>query len=162
MSTTTVPDAPVVPELAGEVLETFDQEIERTEARREALERSYREGRAVLTEHLKRLKETRRSVARAAKTTTSRRRRGPLDPARQAGPRNIAKVREAAEKLGTATQKALADSSGVGTGSMTWAIRALVNEGALEPTGESVNGSREYRFVTASRGTLVPPDGDDG
>lgn len=156
MGTTVVPEAPELPALDGEVLASLDQQIEETESRRASLEQTYRESRTTLTEHLKRLKEVRRTVARQAKGRTATRSRGPLDPAKQAGPKNIARVRAAAAALGSATQKALADESGVGTGSMTWAIRALVDEGVLEPTGKSINGSREYRYVE-KRGTVVPP-----
>lgn len=63
---------------------------------------------------------------------------------RQAGERNIDAMRRAFERLGTATQAQAAQTAGVRSGTSTWAVRALVEEGAIVATGRRHNRSPEY------------------
>jgi len=70
----------------------------------------------------------------------ARRQRRKLTAAAQAGARNIRRARDAARRLGARgpfTQAELAVAAAVGSGSITWAVRALEEEGSLRRTGEA-------------------------
>lgn len=145
----------VVPD-DGEALATLDREIEETKQARATLDSDYKAGKAEIAERRERLENARRSLLRNARPRRARE-RGPLVAEKQAGKRNIAAVEKAAEKKGEATQAELAVASGVGTGSMTWAIRALVERGRLTPTGERRDGSNIFRYVPEKRSKVRRP-----
>lgn len=97
------------------------------------------------------------SLVKARKSLRAKSPAKQLDAARQAGKENIRRVREAMVKLGgKATQAAIGAESGVGTGSLTWAIRALEESGEIKATGKRERGSREFvakKKRTAKAGT---------
>lgn len=104
----------------------------------------------------KRGRELDRKIERLTKRATKgARARRPLTPAGQAGKANLRAAREAIRELGTATQAQIGEKSGVRTGSLTWACRALLESGEIEATGETVRGSREFRWTGAEPGQRV-------
>lgn len=104
---------------------------------------------------LRQLESHEKSVRKAIKDLgRGGRRRAPrptaeLDPHTQAGAKNLEKTRRALPRLGEVfTQAELGRKSGVGTGTLTWAIRALEADGVIEATGNvGPRRSREYRIV---------------
>lgn len=130
-----------------EALAAIDGQIEDAEKKRRDLDAQYRSARDQLDTHLANLREARRTLQRKRAPRKRRTRTGPLDPAAQAGPANIAKVLAAVRKHPLATQAQLSEASGVGTGSMTHAIKALEGRGEIEFTGQRIGGSKQFRFV---------------
>lgn len=63
----------------------------------------------------------------------------------QAGPKAIGVVM-AQFASGPVTQKEIVERSGLNQGTVSVAIRALVDEGAIVETGEARAGSREFRL----------------
>jgi hypothetical protein len=122
-----------------------DAQMEGVRRALDELDGDYRDRKDALVQQMKQLRLARKDLTRQSRTR--KRERGPLDAHKQAGPRNVARMVEAAAKLGTASQAALSAASGVGTGSTTWAIRALEKDGVLVDTGERENGSRVFRYV---------------
>lgn len=123
----------------------IDSQLDEIQKAKGELEVEYRDRKDAFAEQTKSLKAARKDLTR--RTRTRKRDRGPLDAHKQAGPRNVTAMLEAAKKLGQASQAALSEASGVGTGSTTWAIRALEKDGVLVDTGERDNGSRVFRYV---------------
>lgn len=74
-----------------------------------------------------------------------------LDPHQQAGHSNVARARMSFAKRGTARAATVADALGLSSGTTTWAIRALVKDGSIEPTGNRIARSPEYRYVGGKR-----------
>lgn len=126
-----------------------------------------REKKTKLAEFDRETKKTRRSMVgeiarlqRRRKTIRVATPKRQITAAKQAGKKNIAAVREAITKAGgTATQAKLGELSGVGTGSLTWAIRALEETGEIRATGKRERGSREFTLRKKSR-TLKPGEGE--
>jgi hypothetical protein len=96
----------------------------------------------------KALKQLRGSGRRRAPRQTS-----DLDPHTQAGEANLDKARAALKKLPTTfTMAELGRESGVGTGTLTWACRALEADGVIQATGNvGPRRSREYRVTAKAR-----------
>lgn len=75
---------------------------------------------------------------------------------RQAGATNIAKVAAALRSAGgRATQSRLTELTGLNSGTMTYALRALAESGAVKPTGTLVRRSPE--FVATGEAYVMPP-----
>lgn len=132
------------PSLDGLVAQV-DAQIAAAKLSEQELALEYKLRRGDIRALIRRLEASKRGLRRIP--GGKRRSRGTLDPHKQAGPGNLAKLREAASVAGEASQAQLARASGVGTGSMTWAIRALVKDGELVDTGERLDGSRVFRYV---------------
>lgn len=132
---------------ADEALAAIDREIEEAERQKRDLDGQYRSARDQIDTHLGKLREARRTMLRRSAPRKRKPRSGPLDPAAQAGPKNIAAVLEAAKKNPLATQAELSSVSGVGTGSMTHAIKALEMRGVIEFTGQRIGGSKQFRYT---------------
>lgn len=111
-------------------LETLDQEI--------ALAKSSREQ---IDQHIAELEKKRRKL----------RPRAPLDPHKQAGPKNVELMRGVFRGGRTLTAAEATARAGSEPGHQVWAIRALLAEGAIEETGFQVGVSREYRYVPKSK-----------
>jgi len=80
------------------------------------------------------------------------RRRRELVPAVQAGKKNLERVRAAARRLRRGTMAEIGRLAAVPTGSLTWAIRALEDEGSVRATGRVRRGdgnrpSKEYEWI---------------
>lgn len=76
-------------------------------------------------------------------------RRSTLEPRRQCGPRHVEAMRRAYALLGVASQAEAARLGDVPSGARTWATRALVDEGAIRPTGRLRDRSPEYETCGA-------------
>lgn len=139
---TAVMEAPV--EVAAERLRELDEQIAAKKAARAELDFRFREQKASLADGIRDLEDERRAFLRQR---AGARERGPLDAHKQAGKRNVSAMADAARRKRVASQAELAVASGVGTGSTTWAIRALVEDGVLVDTGERRDGSRVFRYV---------------
>lgn len=99
-----------------------------------------------LTQTLRTLKRPvrsrKRSTVRTARKTRVR------SAEKQAGPGNVKRVREALVALGgRATQAEITKRAGLHSGTVTYALRALVEESQVHPTGEKVGRSPEYAFI---------------
>jgi predicted HTH transcriptional regulator len=68
----------------------------------------------------------------------------------QAGPAALAKVREVLAK-GPTSQAEIARRTKLNEGTVSYALRALVEDGSIETTGKSVERSREFRLARARR-----------
>lgn len=81
-----------------------------------------------------------------AEVRTARRSTKARDAAKQAGPAAVAAV---AWRLrsGPVTQKQLVADTGLNVGTVSYALRALMEAGTVETTGQKVGGSRELRMV---------------
>lgn len=137
----------VDPPQVEEAVAQIDGQIKDAEEKRRDLDGQYRAARDQIDTHLANLRDARRTLLRKRTPKKKRARTGPLDPAAQAGAKNIAKVLEAAKKHPLATQAELSHESGVGTGSMTHAIKALEARGEVEFTGTRIDGSKQFRFI---------------
>lgn len=127
---------------------TIGEQLAGAKAARRELEREYKAEARRMDRAISRLERAgKRRKAAAVRELT---------PARQAGKANVAAARAAIKRLGTATQAAVGQESKVGTGSLTWAIRALLEGGEIEPTGKRVGRSEEYRYV-GGRSRVVKP-----
>jgi hypothetical protein len=80
------------------------------------------------------------------------------NPEKQAGPTNIAKMRDAFVALGGRATAAEATAHvGSPVGHQVWAIRALEREGFIRETGERIGPSKVYEVATGKRVTRVSP-----
>lgn len=59
----------------------------------------------------------------------------------------VAAMRAVYLQLGVATQAQVARLAGVGSGTSTWAVRALLGEGLIRATGRTVRRSAEFEWV---------------
>jgi hypothetical protein len=91
-----------------------------------------------------------------------RRRRGPVDPAKAAGPKVIEGVIETLRLRGPLAQTEIASAVGVNRGSISYAIKHLRNEVRIVETGERKGASKVYAIKgTDRRGHRARP-GSDG
>lgn len=143
------------------LLASIDQQLAEAKEARRTLDAEYRQERTKIDGSIRSLETARRDLVKPPpkKKRAKRLRSAPLNAAAQAGKANIEKVRTAARTKRQATQAELADASGVGTGSMTWAIRALEEAGEIRATGNRINGSREFVYVPKKARTLKPGEG---
>lgn len=82
----------------------------------------------------------------AARRRTPHHSYGGLDPHVQAGHNADAMERVFARRR-TCTMAVAASEAGISSGTSTWAIRALIDDGVIVPTGRRVDRSKEYRYV---------------
>lgn len=80
-----------------------------------------------------------------------------LDPHQQAGHENVAQAEQRFRAHRTARAATVAQELGLSSGTTTWAIRALLKDGAIEPTGQRIARSPEYRYVARQRRTRRGP-----
>lgn len=73
----------------------------------------------------------------------------PVSAHKAAGPAVIAAVRKAIEKNEVATQAAITKAVQRNSGSVSWALKALEDDGVVEATGERERGSKVYRLRAA-------------
>jgi hypothetical protein len=124
-----------------------------------------RERRAQIDSEMEMLRRAQRNVLRGREPDKHRpRRRQRTTPVRtserQAGPGNVERVAAALRSAGgRATQAALTEQTGLNSGTMTYALRALEERGAVRRTGESVRRSPEFEEVKARRITMKPGSG---
>lgn len=121
--------------------------IEQTEAalgdaerRRAEAERALKDAR----DDVKQIRESLRSLERQLRERN--RRRPPRTAAAQAGPRAVEAVSDLLRD-GPTTQREIVERLPFHEGTISYALRALREAGAVEATGYVVDGSREYRFV---------------
>jgi hypothetical protein len=62
----------------------------------------------------------------------------------KAGPGNVEKVYAMIVSGGPSTQARITSTLGINNGTVTWALRALVETKRIAETGKRVNGSKEY------------------
>ena len=125
-----------------------------------------RERRAQIDSEMTMLRRAQRDVLRGREPEkrARRARRQRVTPERtserQAGPGNVEKVAAALRSAGgRATQAVLTERTGLNSGTMTYALRALEERGAVRRTGESVRRSPEFEEVKARRITMKPGSG---
>jgi hypothetical protein len=139
-----------VADTAVSELEAVNAELKEARAHRRQLERHI----TALERRKKSLRSGRpKSSARARKPRPS----GSLDPHSQAGPKNVALMGDVFRRLGTASAAAATKAAGAQPGHQVWAIRALVADGTIEPTGEKDGVSAIYRYRGRRRTTTIKP-----
>lgn len=134
---------------------TVEQQLAEVRAARRELDQEYKQRRRQMDSAISRLERAKADLRRRGTGVVRQ-----LDAARQAGKRNVQAAREAIKQLGEAPQSEIGSLSGVGTGSLTWAIRALIDTGEVEPTGERVRGSAVYRYVPPRKRARVVKPGE--
>lgn len=135
--------------------DSLDAQLRAAKARRREIVRENAASLRSVDQTIARLEAAKRELRRRPGSSSR-----VLTAERQAGKKNIGRLREAATRLGTASQAALGTESGVGTGSLTWAIRALVDRGELVDTGKREGGSKVFEFVPAKAGRRVVRPGE--
>lgn len=134
-------------------LQAKERELARVEAR-------FAQARAVFTVRRETLRTEIRELRESAAIERKSRAGVSLDAHTQAGRENLRRVREKLE-LGPATQARLCELLGINSGTMTWCLRALIEEGAARETGVRVRNSREVELLPSGRVSTAPP-GSDG
>lgn len=79
------------------------------------------------------------------------------DPRKAAGPGVIAAVEKTIRTQKTAPQSVITSMVGKHSGSVSWALKALTEDGVVRPTGERVNGSKVYEYVPPARRVRITP-----
>lgn len=95
----------------------------------------------------KRSTARKRGEAQATNNTPRRTR----DAHALAGKGNIAKVEKALAQKGTATSAEVRKATGKNSGTVTYAMRALVADGKARPTGRTIKRSPEFEYVAVAR-----------
>lgn len=67
-----------------------------------------------------------------------------LDPHKIAGRGNLTEIEQYLVSHRIATQHQVAEALGKNSGTVTWAMRALEQDGKVKPTGRKINGSPEW------------------
>jgi hypothetical protein len=87
--------------------------------------------------------------AKRAKPTSQR------TPIQKAGRGNVEKVYATLVAGGPRTQARLTETLGINNGTLTWALRALVEDGRIVATGKVVGNSKEYRAKRRRSATVA-------
>lgn len=101
------------------------------------------------TAHMERIRALRTARRALVKDGSAKK----LSPRKIAGPRVIAAVRSALAE-GPRPQAEITRSVGANSGSVSYAIKALLDEGTIRDTGETEKGSKVFALVDRS---VVPP-----
>lgn len=125
----------------------LQKEIDRLTRRRATLRTRYERDDKALREAIESLRSEMPEKPRGARK---------LSAHAQAG-HNAPKMAAVFERLGVATMKQAADEAGVVSGASTWSIKALVEDGLIEPTGRKIGRSPEFRFIGAKGETTLEP-----
>lgn len=80
-----------------------------------------------------------------------------LDPHVQAGADNVIRMEHVFKTRRVCSQAEVVKEAGVQSGTGTWGIKALLEDGAIEATGEMKGVSKVYRYVGRSRRTRLRP-----
>ena len=131
-------------------LEAVNAELKEARQHRRQLER-------YITALERRKKSLRSGRPRASTRTRKSRPSGTLDPHSQAGPKNVALMGDVFRRLGTASAAVATRAAGAQPGHQVWAIRALVEDGTIEDTGEKDGVSKVYRYRGRRRVTRIQP-----
>ena len=114
-----------------------------------------------LERHIVALEKRRRSLRSGKPKQSARNRKSrpsrTLDAHSQAGPKNVAKMGDVFRRLGTASAAEATREAGSEPGHQVWAIRALVEDGVIEDTGERKGVSKVYRYRGRRRVTRIQP-----
>lgn len=150
-----------LPELPASTPEAMIEYLEGQLQEAKASKRELRQTLRSLERHEARIRGALAELKRSAKKRPPRPAES-LDAHTQAGAKNVDKARRALGRLGPVfTMAQLGRASKVGTGTLTWAVRALEAEGVIEPTGNvGERRSREYRVVdevSRRRARRMPP-----
>lgn len=131
-------------------LQAKERELARVEAR-------FAQTRAVFTVRREALRTEIRELRESAVIERKSRAGASLDAHTQAGRENLRRVREKLDEVGPATQARLCDLLGINSGTMTWCLRALIEEGVARETGVRVRNSREVELLPSGRVSTAPP-----
>lgn len=82
---------------------------------------------------------------------------GHTDPRKAAGPAVIAAVEKALREIKAAPQSLITATVGKHSGSVSWALKALMEDGVARPTGERINGSKVYEYVPPAKRVKIAP-----
>jgi hypothetical protein len=124
-------------------LESKQRELARLEMRFVKVRDVYQSRRDALREEIRELREARVTVRESRAGVE-------LNAHTQAGRENLDRVRSLLGDLGTATQARLCEMTGINSGTMTWCLRALVEDGTVRETGVRVRNSREVELVATN------------
>lgn len=126
-----------------QVIEQIETEIVAAERRRDEIRKRYEDDSRTVKDEISRLRASLRSLRGERRKTTRA-------PSVSAGPKALAAVREALAG-GPITQAQIVRSTGLNDGTVSYAVRALIESGAVEPTGQVIERSREFRLKRARR-----------
>ena len=126
-----------------EVLDQARDALARVERERIQVRDQYREEMAAFDAEIKRL----RAAIRALEGRKPRKKR---TAAVQAGPAALAKVHSALTG-GPLTQAQITRATRLNDGTVSYALRALVDSGEVEATGVRLEGSREFRLAAQAK-----------
>lgn len=116
--------------------------LERAEAGRVALREQHASEMQAVNEEVERIRRGIVALSRTARMRTT-----PVRPfAVQAGPAALEAVMGALRRRPRSQRQVVVDT-GLNEGTVSYAIRGLLEAGAIEPTGESVQKSRVFRLV---------------
>lgn len=126
-------------------MDLLEQAKQALAAAQDAVAQEKRRHRDALADHngeIKRLRAAIRALEGQKGTTRS--------PAKMAGPGALSAVRKALN-AGPLTQAQIVRRTKLNDGTVSYAVRALVDAGEIEATGVRVSGSREFRLRTESK-----------
>lgn len=124
-----------------------EREREKIKRRMAALDRQYQDDRVRLRRELAEAEAAVR--ASRPRPTPRRKSRAGIDPHQQAG-RYYGVALDVMRRLGRASRAQVGREGGIGTGTLTHAMRALEMDGLVRPTGEQ--DARSDVFVLTARG----------
>lgn len=128
--------------MVDDLLTQAREALERVEHERAQAREQYRAEMADFDDELRRL----RGVIRALDPETQTRRKRPA--AVQAGPKALAAVRKVLGR-GPRSQAEIVRLTGMNDGTVSYALRALVEAGEIAATGARIKGSREFQVKSA-------------
>lgn len=144
---------------ALEALPTTDDlgsEIEKRLEAAQALQAKMEAARVDLREHIVKLESMRRALVKDAKRA-ARQTNGERTPIQRAGRGNVAKVAAMLKSKGPMTKAEVTHELGMNNGTVTYALRALEEQGQARKTGNrSTTGSDEFEFVGTARRVARP------
>jgi hypothetical protein len=125
--------------------ETIEKHLEARRDELAVLEAEFAQAQAAYQKRKGRL-QGRINVLRSMKAAAPRRSQT-LVASTQAGRRNMEAARTVFARKRTATMAEVGELADIRSGTLTWTIRALEDEGVIRETGRSVRRSREYEYV---------------
>ncbi len=131
---------------------TLEERLEAAQTAHERAQRRVMEAQTVAATRRARVKEIERAITARAGKRRPRAEDGRLEPHVQAGRANVARLRTVFRQARRPiTQAHAGKCAGMNSGTMTYAVRALLADGLIEPTGAMMGKSPEYRFVSRAR-----------
>jgi hypothetical protein len=112
--------------------------------------------RAEVTTEIKRYERARKLLDSAPSKNGRKRRRKGLDAHTVAGPKALKQTEDLMKDNGELAQSEVVKQTGLNSGTVSYALRALEKDGVVRKTGEVVGRSPVWEFVSDGRSTKVP------